>query len=304
LKKLCRFNSKIYNSGYCKEITLVKAETITGETEGRYSWLSLRDKNDHHAVIDLGGQTGQFTNRTYTFSDNLGKELAIEKITSSSPLDNHDVTNSTFYNYTIETCYNDISSKYDGVDCRQNIMLYIDTNFANKLPQIHYDQYSKLYVISNFYNYLLSICESYLPYVVGNKLKIDSDIQIQVEELCDRRDIDSLAIRIDEYRDITDEMCKYWNDLWEGEERHYAKTVCFSGNYNYQLLQSFGLKDKDIVYVDKSDWALGAAMSITDLPSDIGTKNKFANVVTHTMNVRELLSWHKNKNIYDNDHDE
>lgn len=96
----------------------------------------------------------------------------------------------------------------------------------------------------------------------------------QVQDLCTTKETtnDPLVMGIVGYQNITDEMCVYWNDAWTGDERNYAKAACFSGNYNYQLLKAFGLSNEteihihstnfegDNAYIDKADWALGAAI--------------------------------------------
>ena len=51
----------------------------------------------------------------------------------------------------------------------------------------------------------------------------------------------------------------------------FARDICFSGNYNYQMLLSFGLKDEssvflsfpgDQAYIDSADWDRGAVVDL------------------------------------------
>ena len=284
IEEMFSANPSLCNEVTCKDITLIRAQTITGQDEGKYAWLTLKSIADTscHSVIDVGGQTGQFANQTYAYSGNLGKERAIGKMESGSLSDDEtfdddqmDTASKTYFNYTISPCYNDdIPNKYDGISCRSNVKSYININLAKELPQINYDQYCKLYTISNFYNYFITICDTYLPYITQNNLKINSATLAQVQDLCLSKDTtnDPLVMGIVGYQNISDEMCVYWNDAWKGDERNYAKAACFSGNYNYQLLKAFGLSNEtqihvfstdftgDSTYTDKADWALGAAI--------------------------------------------
>lgn len=287
LEELFEENPRVCSGEVCKDITLVEARTITGQDEGKFAWLTLKSQANSacHGIIDVGGQTGQFANETFAYSGNLGKERAIGKMESGSLSDDDvadddetDTAGNTYFNYTITPCYNDDSpSKYNGVSCRENIRSYIDLNLAGGLPLINDEQYCKLYTISNFYNFFITICGTYLPYITQNNLKINSATLTQVQDLCLSKDTsnDPLIMGIVGYQNISDEMCIYWNNAWKGDERNYAKAACFSGNYNYELLRAFGLSNDteiqiipnfkgDQTYVDKADWALGAAIEATE----------------------------------------
>lgn len=307
LAELFEENPKTCNNEVCKDITLVQARTITGQDEGKFAWLTLNAQQDStcHGVIDVGGQTGQFANKTFSYSGNLGKERAIGKMESGSLSDDEtfdddqmDTASKTYFNYTITPCYNDDSpSKYDGISCRKNVKSYIDINLAKELPMINYDQYCKLYTISNFYNFFITICDTYLPYITQNNLKINSATLSQVQDLCLSKDItnDPLVMGIVGYQNISDEMCVYWNDAWKGDERNYAKAACFSGNYNYQLLQAFGLSNETTIhisstnfagddpYIDKADWALGAAIDASETCDNEGSSS------SNSMSETEML---------------
>lgn len=157
IEELFSDNPKLCNQETCKDITLIKTQTITGKNEGKYAWLTLKslEGTSCHSVIDAGGQTGQFANKTYSFSGNLGKERAIGKMESGSVSDDDiavddymDTASKTYYNYTITPCYNDNDpNQYNGGKCRINVKSYIDLNLAQDLPKIDYDQYCKLYTI-------------------------------------------------------------------------------------------------------------------------------------------------------------
>jgi len=253
LKNLFDSNSQICSTtGICKTIKLLKAETITGETEGSYAWSTFqtRDSVTSHAIIDLGGQTGQFVNRTHSFTHNIGKEFALSNL-NNSPL------------YNIDSCYND-SLDYNGLECRAELISYITEKL--KSPIIDPNQYSRIYLISNFYYYFNDICNIYNPYITNNNLPIDSHILDSIKNICliEKPQKPNFTINLEDYKNISDEICKYWNNSWSNQEAKLAKDACFTGNYNYQILKDLGINDNTQLYVDFSDWAPGAAKEIQE----------------------------------------
>lgn len=283
--------------GYnCKDVVLLRAQTIPGKQEGEYAWKTLEHaiNSDCHAVIDLGGATGQFANKTFAFSGNIGKGSAVKAMKTASvgddiPDDSYgyygESASASYYAYDIDSCYNEVSEStgytnpYNGTSCRNNIAKYLKIltkNNADKMPIIYSNQYCKIFTISNFYNYFNDICDAYLPYVTSNNLSINTYTLNLTESICVvKKASQPLIIGVRDYQNITDEFCVYWNAEWMGNKANYAKDACFSGNYNYQILRQFGLTNDTLlhvhylpldssaekIYVDSADWALGAAIS-------------------------------------------
>lgn len=258
--KLFELNDQnICKDGVCKQISLKKAETIEGQDEGYYAWLTIKQEHEpegKHISLDLGGATMQFSEGTKesSISWSLGKQATIINLEND-----------------VQPCYNDQNNelsgiKYNGTLCRSIIDSYLNnylSNSSSAFPDVSKIQYSKFYTISNFYNYFNDVCDTYLPYIKDNKLPIDPDILKQTQHICDsRKQTDSpIVLGINDYQTITDAVCIYWGTDWNVNSKTYlfARDACFSGNYNYEILKNFGLKDGNPVYVDRADWDLGAA---------------------------------------------
>jgi hypothetical protein len=233
----------------CKEVVLAEAKTISGGDEAYYAWITLNvyEESNCHAILDLGGQTGQFSNSSHSYSSYLGKERAI-------------LTLGNKVNY----CYNH-QSQYDGMQCRSNIQSYLEASFDNILS-INHSQHCKVFAISNFYNYFNDICNSYLPYINDNNLNIDDHILARIKELClQKNSADSMSLLVHSYKYITDEICAHWNDDWEGSKAEYARDACYTGNHNYQILKLLGIEEEHEIHAHSADWAPGAAMSILNV---------------------------------------
>lgn len=223
-----------------KNINLKTIRTISSEEEARYAWLTIKilKDSDCHFVFDLGGETGQITGKSGYYSDNIGKGRAIDSIKE-------------------DKCYNDLG-QYNGEICRTSIRNYIENSFGFSLS-IKNDACA-LYAISNFYLYFNDVCNSYLPYIAS----LSKQQSYFLENLCHHKDTNSnsMPLKVREYVEITDRICEFWNNDWQGNQAYFAKDACFSGNYNYQMLKVIGLDSEDIINVDKADWALGAAYTI------------------------------------------
>jgi hypothetical protein len=307
LQYLFSSNPNVCVGAICKPVILLRAETITGAEEGQYAWLTLQtiQNTNCHAVIDLGGQTGQFANQSYAFSGYLGKDRAIGKIQSASVSDDDADDDLQYYDWSITQCYND-NSQYNGIQCRGNISSYISTIFGNELPSIDYSQYCSFYTISNFYNYFNDICNSYLPYVANNNLPINPSTLSQIQSIClvKSQSNQPLIMGINGYQNITDEVCAYWNSKWTGNTANYAKDACFSGNYNYGILKAFGLSDDQLLHiqfigdevaVDQADWALGAAVDTATNCNNAPTPTpnpfeKYDNQISHLTTMFNALT--------------
>lgn len=249
LKEYFTQNPQVCYDDVCKEVVLTDAKTITGGDEAYYAWTSLNtyQESDCHAIFDLGGQTGQFSNSSHRYSAYLGKERSILALGSEA-------------NY----CYNN-QNQYDGMQCRSNIKSYLEDSFDNILSVDH-SQHCKVFAISNFYNYFNDICNTYLPHIRDSNLNIDEHILAHVNELCSQKNsADSIRLLVDSYKYITDEICLHWNDSWEGSKAEYAKDACYTGNHNYQILKFLGIEDEHEIHAHSADWAPGAAMSILNV---------------------------------------
>ncbi len=245
IKEIFNKNNKLCVNEICKEIVLSEAKTITGSDEAYYAWLTIKQiKNTGcHVIIDLGGQTGQISNSTHTYSAYLGKERSIKNI-----------------NADISICHND-KNQYNGAQCRALIESYLKTNFAG-IMNFKFDQYCKIYAISNFYNYFHDVCDAYLPYITNNNLPVNASALTKIINLCSEKLIhNSLVFEIHDFKVITDEICQYWEDSWEGTKAFYAKDACFAGNHNYQVLKLLGMQDNHEINADSADWAPGAAIN-------------------------------------------
>ena len=240
-------NSIIYTPTY-KGISLVNATTISGNAEGYYAWLTFSQKNDLdcHAIIDLGGQTFQFANRTHQLSEYLGKDRASDII--GKPV--------------LELCNND-KKQYNGIECREKIKLYLEDNFYN-IPTIHHNHHCEIHAISSFYHYFNDACKSYLPHITDNNLTIEAQTLTKMEDYCQNYKNDqSLFITLTDYKKITDEICQHWGD-WEGKKGYFAKELCFSGNYAYELLRMLNFTEDQVIHIDDIDWSLGSVISTAE----------------------------------------
>ena len=238
-----QFYTDLQNILLQKEINLKSIKTISGEEEARYAWLSLKilKESDCHIVFDLGGETGQITSKSNYYSDNIGKSRAI-KIIDQQHLD---------------YCYNDLG-RYDGEACRIHISNYLSNSFVNLLPLEN--NACNFFAVSNFYLYFNDVCNSYLPYINS----LSNAQQITIDNICEHKNTknSSLALRVEQYPQINDYICNFWDENWQEDKAYFAKDACFAGNYNYQMLKAIGLNDGDFVHVDQADWALGAAYDI------------------------------------------
>ena len=239
-------SNSIYTPTY-KEIYLVNATTISGSEEGYYAWLTYNKKKDIncHAILDLGGQTFQFANSSYQLSLFLGKDRASDTIGKS----------------VFELCSND-KKQYNGAQCREVIKLYLENNFDN-IPILSHKHHCEINAISSFYYYFSDVCESYLPYITDNDLAIESQILTKIAYYCQsHKSNQSFAITLNDYKEITDEICKHWGN-WEGEQADFAKELCFSGNYGYELLKILNFTEDQKINIDDVDWSLGSIISTT-----------------------------------------
>ncbi len=143
------------------------------------------------------------------------------------------------------------------MQCRSNIQNYLTNNFKDIITFKH-EQHCKVYAVSNFYNYFNDLCNTYLPYIVNNELPVNSFIKA----VCDQKiTSSSFSFEVGKFKTITDEICLYWGNTWEGWQAIYAKDACFAGNHNYEVLKLLGALDEQEIHVDKADWALGAALN-------------------------------------------
>jgi hypothetical protein len=235
-------------SAYIKEVILDDVRTIEGSDEGVYAWKSLQYTISHqHAVIDLGGETIQVSTGMDSIHTSFNGRDRTQKDMGA-----HEIEVCLNKELSSKTCSNEIS--YDGESCRVNIQNHIDVNFID-IPRV--DSSYKLYGISNFYYFFNDLCNIYSPYIA--KL---ADISEEIKVICAAKQTNNIVLRAVDYKDIADEICEYWNPEWKGKEAVFAKELCFSGNYIYQLLRSMGMLDDDLVYPDNSDWAPGAVASM------------------------------------------
>ena len=233
-----------------KEISLVSAKTITGQEEGYYAWLTLKNKkgSECHSVIDLGGQTVQAANGTHQSSAYLGKDRAFNAIGDKD----------------VEACNND-QNQYNGIQCKKIIKTYLENNFDNTSMIIDHSQHCQTHAISSFYHYFHDLCESYLPYITNNEVSIDSQILIKVENYCKNyKDEQSFNLAVVDYKKITDEVCQYWGN-WEGKQANFTKDLCFTGNYAYELLTILNFTDTQEININNIDWSLGSVISTSEL---------------------------------------
>ena len=237
IKEIHSKKEYLCNEDFCKQIFFGHAKTIEGDNEGFYAWKTLQHRNNHfddncHITFDLGGETAQITQENSVYSEYLGKGRTKENIGNDK----------------IESCYSYLKS-YDGLVCRNNIKEYIDANFKN-LPNLA-ESICKIYGISNFYSYFNDVCDMYMPYMEA--------VSSNIVKICQAKQSNSIELKVIDYKEISDEICQYWNPQWAGVKGEFAKYTCFAGNYNYQLLKAAGMSDYDSIFPDESDWALGAA---------------------------------------------
>jgi hypothetical protein len=247
LKESFTNNRQICSNEICKDIVLVEAKTITGGDEAYHAWTALKSYEDMdcHAIFDIGGQTGQFSNSSLRYSNYLGKERAMDALEDGAI-----------------PCYSH-ENKYNGIDCRDNIQSYLESNFKNILA-IEHSNHCRIFVVSNFFHYFNDVCNSYLPYITNNNLNIDQQILLQITGLCSEKDsIGSLSLLAEGYKHITDAVCMHWSDDWSGVQAEFANGACFSGNHNYQVLKLLGIEDGHEVHAHGADWAPGAAMNVS-----------------------------------------
>ncbi|MCH9753387.1 MAG: hypothetical protein K0T99_00615 [Alphaproteobacteria bacterium] len=252
LKPLCQNKEK------CKNIILNKIKTITGKEEGRFAWLTINKKQsfDCFAVNDVGGETIQFADKNNSYSWSLG----IDNITKQSSI--------------VENCYakpNNPSMSYHGDQCRNKIKEILNDH---NLVKINYDDYCKIFGISNLYFYFKTFCHTYFEDIKSGKLEIPEKTFNRMDKICeDIKNKEELEIRISEYKEISDSVCSYWNEDWDIKENKYqfANRMCLLGNYAYSLLRKINLEEhhshhiipnkhqKEDIDISNFAWDTGAA---------------------------------------------
>lgn len=250
VKILFESNPRVCLNNVCKDIYLSEVKTITGEKEGYYAWLALKQvikTDEDYLVFDLGGKTGQLTSKDEVYSAYLGKANIIAGMGS----------------HNVSFCYNH-KNKYDGEKCRDNIQSYISENFEGKLPSL-INTKATLYGVSNFYHYFNDVCNTYLPYINENDVSINEGLLPKVKELCNlkKNNTAPFALEVKYYRVITDEICQHWSESWTGKKALFAKDSCFIGNYNYLLLKALEVDDNQQMYVSDTDWIRGAVFELS-----------------------------------------
>ena len=232
------FPAELCENATCKNISLYAARTISGEEEAYFAWNSFDSDNNCHAVFDLGGQTYQFSNSSLTTSAYLGKERAI-----------------LYLKTQLKFCY---YGHYNGELCRANIRNYFMSQEVEGLNLEHKNN-CKSIGISNFFHYFSELCGLYLPFINSS---IDNSLNdfYRIEELCDKKSFaNSFAVYVEDYKNMSDLSCEYWNDDWNASASSHTYHACFTANYNYELLKFLNIEDSHILHLSNEGWELGAA---------------------------------------------
>ncbi|MEK6734782.1 MAG: hypothetical protein AABY27_06755 [Pseudomonadota bacterium] len=239
IKTLHEGNEIICNGDICKEIVLNHVKTINGKDEGFYAWNSFKHTNNEecHAVFDLGGQTAQYTNQTFVYTQYIGRQHSLGKI--------HDTG--------ISQCFNR-NNTYHGDNCREVIKNYLSTS-SYDIP-ILTNSHCKLYAVSNFYYFFKDLCTLYLPSMQYHNYTRSPII----DDICARKseNLDSgFSVQASHYKSLADEICQYQNSEWNNKTAETAAGTCFIGNYIHQVLEHTGLLEEKLTILD-ADWTLGA----------------------------------------------
>jgi len=253
----------------CKKIILKKIKTITGAKEGRFAWLTVNKiKNiSSFAITDVGGETMQFADKSQSYSWSLGIDRALRELSSNQSC--HRSKHKTLITY-------------DGEKCRNSIEKFLDTY---DLVQINYDDYDKIFGISNFSFYFYTLCDTYFADVKSRDLIISEPIYKQISNICKMHERkEQFEIQISAYKEISDAVCNHTNKNWDLNDKKYAfvDRMCLVGNYNYSLLKKMDLKShhshhiiphdhgleqeegKDRIYINDFAWDTGAAQELLE----------------------------------------
>jgi hypothetical protein len=224
---------------YKKELHVKEVKTITAEQEGIFALLSNLNAS---IVFDLGGATGQITDKNgLLYTNFIGKDLAKNNIGNDK----------------LSVCYNN-KSGYNGDECRDLIKSHLDTNFSSLSTLNLSNKANGFFGISNFYNFLNDVCETYIPYFETKNIEYD----LKITDMCISRTNQEtqISIKVVDYKIIADEFCQHWGN-WSGKTASFALDICFSLNYSHQILKTIGFDDNDSINISGKDWSEGAVSS-------------------------------------------
>jgi hypothetical protein len=259
----------------CKDITLVRLETLDGTEEARFAWNTFKQLigSEDHAIMDIGGETGQFADKDETYSDDLGFNRAQLSFLSRRVDEDGLVEKS---NYVMRSCRsnennNPSSIQYDGEQCRGNITIYLKDEIVIPIPNKNPSDYSEIYSMGFLYNIFYSFC-TYNKYITDNHLS-NSTVIGELDGLCESmNNAQPIVLGVKGYKEISDTVCQFWNDEWGENNEPFMEMACLGGNYDYQVLRSLGLSDNakikafpgDKASVYDQTWILGAAVDMEE----------------------------------------